>query len=78
MQMQKASFPILLILALLPAFFTGCRGYGTTGNNPAPSVSSISPTSRCSQTNFANCMPDERPPLWAYAVYMSVRWQNGR
>jgi hypothetical protein len=32
MQMQKASFPILLILAPLPAFFTGCRGYGTTGS----------------------------------------------
>lgn len=37
--MQKASIPILFILALLPAFLAGCGGYATTGYNPTPAVS---------------------------------------
>jgi hypothetical protein len=41
---QKALFPVLSILALLPAFLAGCGGYATTGN-PAPTNSSLSPTS---------------------------------
>jgi hypothetical protein len=40
---QKALFPVVSILALLPAFLTACGGYGTTGN-PAPTNSSLSPT----------------------------------
>jgi hypothetical protein len=41
---QKALFPVLSILALLPAFLAACGGYCTTGN-PAPTNSSLSPTS---------------------------------
>ena len=41
---QKALFPVLSILVLLPAFLAACGGYATTGN-PAPTNSSLSPTS---------------------------------
>lgn len=41
---QKALFPVLSILALLRAFLAACGGYATTGN-PAPTNSSLSPTS---------------------------------
>jgi hypothetical protein len=41
---QKALFPVLFILVLLPAFLAACGGYVTTGN-PAPTNSSLSPTS---------------------------------
>ena len=40
---QKALFPVLSILALLPAFLAACGGYTTKGS-PAP-TSSLSPTS---------------------------------
>jgi hypothetical protein len=45
MLVQKPSFRVLFILAILPVFFVGCGGYATTSYNPAPAISSLSPAS---------------------------------